>query len=54
MDLGPNPRGDIWSPAQGVSANGSVIVGRTEGPFGFEQAYRWTAHEGIVGLGRVD
>jgi probable HAF family extracellular repeat protein len=38
--------------AAGISADGSVAIGRTTSPQGF-QAFRWTAAEGMVGLGSL-
>jgi probable HAF family extracellular repeat protein len=38
--------GDRNSYAQGVNADGSVVVGQ-----GVTQAFRWTATNGMVGLG---
>lgn len=46
--------GDSCSSAQGVSADGSVVVGWTGGcDGGLLQAFRWTATDGMVGLGGV-
>lgn len=39
-----------WSYANGLSADGSVVVGYTQSPLG-NQAFRWTHDGGIVGLG---
>jgi probable HAF family extracellular repeat protein len=51
VGLGDLPGGDFRSTAQGVSFDGSVIVGSSSGfTFGGE-AYRWTADGGMVGLG---
>ncbi|MCI0630443.1 MAG: hypothetical protein L0Y44_07295 [Phycisphaerales bacterium] len=36
--------------AYGISADGSIVVGESNSPTGF-QAFRWTAKDGIVGLG---
>jgi probable HAF family extracellular repeat protein len=43
---------DLFGPviAYGISANGSVVVGESNSPTGF-QAFRWTLPTGIVGLG---
>jgi len=48
--LGDLPGGDLRGGALGVSADGSVIVGTSNGASGFE-AFRWTASTGMVGLG---
>jgi probable HAF family extracellular repeat protein len=45
-----NLRGDPSSIGNGVSGDGSVVVG-TSGGYG-GQAFRWTASVGMVGLGR--
>jgi probable HAF family extracellular repeat protein len=42
--------GGVYSAAQGVSADGSVIVGYSQSNSG-DQAFRWTAFGGMVGLG---
>jgi probable HAF family extracellular repeat protein len=41
---------DVWSWARGVSADGTVIVGQSNG-FSGGQAYRWTAAGGLEDLG---
>jgi len=54
--LGTLPGGD-WSEAFAISADGTTIVGvagNDDGPFGSEEAFRWTAEEGLVGLGQVE
>jgi probable HAF family extracellular repeat protein len=48
--LGPAPDGNPFSFANGVSADGSVIVGETTSPSGFE-AFSWQATSGFQGLG---
>lgn len=51
--LGDLPGGDYYSPANAVSANGSVVVGVSNtghGIFDYE-AYRWTSNTGMQGLG---
>jgi uncharacterized membrane protein len=51
--LGDLPGGQFSSIANGVSANGSVIVGAGStgfGPYDFE-AFRWDANDGMQGLG---
>jgi probable HAF family extracellular repeat protein len=50
VGLGHLPGGGFGSAALDVSADGSVIVGNSGGPFGTE-AFRWTAEDGMVGLG---
>src|SRR6516165_4009002 len=52
VDLGFLPGGDGSSIANGVNANGRVVVGSSNyagGPV--NQAFRWTAARGMVGLG---
>lgn len=53
MGLGDLPGGDFESYAASVSANGRVVVGRSDSTgIGFrEEAFRWTRGTGIVGLG---
>ncbi|MEY2498789.1 MAG: hypothetical protein QOD12_2345 [Verrucomicrobiota bacterium] len=60
IDLGLFPKGTLSS-ANGVSANGSVVVGYTVGrdpdpsfKFDVYQAFRWTQATGMVGLGWLD
>src|SRR5437868_2653577 len=48
--LGDLPGGTFNSWANGVSADGSVVVGISESGSGGE-AFRWTSGEGMVGLG---
>ena len=48
--LGFLPWIDDGSRANGVSANGAVVVGRSGGDEGGE-AFRWTSDGGMVGLG---
>lgn len=50
VDLGALP-GYIGSGASAVSADGSVVVGRTYDDDDEMQAYYWTAEGGMVGLG---
>jgi len=40
----------VWSVAQGISSDGSTIIGTAFGLSGFE-AFRWTSAGGMVGLG---
>jgi probable HAF family extracellular repeat protein len=48
--LGDLPGGDFHSSARSISANGSVVVGRSTSASGNE-AFRWTSSGGMVGLG---
>ncbi|MCH7602904.1 MAG: PEP-CTERM sorting domain-containing protein, partial [Planctomycetes bacterium] len=48
--LGTLPDSIISSRAFGVSADGSVVVGRSISSFG-KVAFRWTSQVGLVGLG---
>jgi probable HAF family extracellular repeat protein len=48
--LGDLPGGEIRSMAKAVSADGSVVVGGSDSASGME-AYRWTLHGGMAGLG---
>jgi probable HAF family extracellular repeat protein len=52
MGLGDLPGGTFSSYATGVSADGSVVVGRSSSAPG-PQAFRWTQSGGVVGLGRL-
>jgi len=45
--------GSYWSSSYGASYDGSIIVGRSTGSNGNE-AFLWTASEGMVGLGHLD
>src|SRR5262245_43913540 len=47
--LGDLPGGIVYSEANGVSANGSVVVGASRSASGTE-AYFWIAGSGLVGL----
>ena len=53
VGLGELPGGDVDSSAADVSADGLVIVGRSDSDSGFE-AFRWTEQDGMVGLGGLD
>lgn len=48
--LGDLPGGEFGSNAQGISADGTVIVGVGGSEWGSE-AFRWTAGTGMIGLG---
>jgi len=50
VGLGDLPGGNLNSPAQGVSADGNVVVGVSDSASGRE-AFRWTSGTGMVGLG---
>ena len=50
VGLGDLPGGDPFSEGKAVSADGSVVVGRSVSALGLE-AYRWTSDTGMVGLG---
>jgi probable HAF family extracellular repeat protein len=49
--LGDLPGGIFHSIAYAASADGSVIVGYSIPPSGVHEAFRWTATNGMVGLG---
>lgn len=49
--LGSLPGGEAGSDANGVSADGSVIVGLATNAQSENEAYRWTESSGMVGLG---
>ena len=59
IGLGDLPGGDVFSAANGVSANGSVVVGVSSGINGLDdfggrsgrEAFRWTSSGGLEGLG---
>lgn len=48
--LGDLAGGAVFSAAYGVSADGSVVIGRSNSETGME-AFRWTRSSGMVGLG---
>lgn len=48
--LGDFPGGDLYSEAYGMSADGSVVVGRGTNSGGY-MAFRWTPTSGLVALG---
>lgn len=41
----------VWSQAFGVSNDRKVIVGQSDSPSGYLEAFRWTSTDGITGLG---
>jgi probable HAF family extracellular repeat protein len=51
--LGQLPSGSTASVARGLSADGTVVVGYAELPQAGQEAFRWTAATGMVGLGRL-
>jgi probable HAF family extracellular repeat protein len=51
--LGDLPGGAFSSEAFAISADGKVVVGRSAVFFGQEEAFRWTASGGMVGLGNL-
>lgn len=51
MGLGNLPGGGSPSVAHSVSADGSTVVGESDGASGVPIAFRWTAEEGMMALG---
>jgi len=55
IGLGELPGGSFRSEAEAVSADGSVVVGSSisgvSGRSGIYEAFRWTAEDGMIGLG---
>ncbi len=52
--LGVPPSPSIpFSIAEGLNANGTVIVGSSRTSSGSEEAFKWTAGVGMVGLGKL-
>jgi probable HAF family extracellular repeat protein len=53
--LGDLPGGQVRSRALGISDNGLVVVGASSSAFSMqrEEAFRWTAAEGMAGLGAI-
>jgi probable HAF family extracellular repeat protein len=51
QDLGT--LGGDYSWAYGVSADGSVVVGRAHNSAGYDRAFRWTVSEGMQDLGTL-
>jgi len=51
IGLGDLPGGSFSGQAQGVSADGSVVVGQSDSGLGGNEAFRWTDPNGMVGLG---
>ena len=59
VGLGDLPGGGFWSSANGVSADGLVVVGSSlsasdNDPGKAYEAFRWTSSDGMVGLGRLE
>ncbi len=52
VGLGDLPGGTFRSEANGVSSDGSVVVGLSDTSDGLE-AFRWTSEKGMVGLGKL-
>jgi len=52
VGIGDLPGGDFSSCATDVSGNGSVVVGYSESSY-YDEAFRWTANDGMVGLGKL-
>jgi probable HAF family extracellular repeat protein len=50
VGLGDLSGGDFYSNAEGVSADGSIVVGFSRSGSGRE-AFLWTQYDGMVGLG---
>ena len=53
LGLGDLDGGTFDSVGEGVSGDGSVVVGSGESPSGRE-AYRWTQSSGMVGLDLIE
>ena len=51
--LGDLPGGAVLSEATGVSADGSVVVGKSASSLSAAEAFRWTPGHAMVGLGLV-
>ncbi len=51
MGLGNLPGGGSPSVAHSVSADGSTVVGESDGASGVPIAFRWNAEEGMMALG---
>ena len=51
--LGDLAGGEVGSRVSGVSADGSVVVGWSRLELGHREAFRWTAQDGMVGLGAL-
>ncbi len=49
--LGDLSGGSFWSRANGVSADGSTVVGESQSASSGFKAFRWTSASGMVGLG---
>ena len=53
-DKGELPGGDFFSQANGISADGSTVVGRSESDTALNlEAFRWTEASGMIGLGKL-
>jgi probable HAF family extracellular repeat protein len=52
IGLGELPGGDFLSQSEGISADGSVVVGYSYSTTG-QEGYRWTSANGMVGLGNL-
>jgi probable HAF family extracellular repeat protein len=50
MGVGDLPGGSFMSRANGISADGTTVVGASRSAAGLE-AFRWTVDEGMTGLG---
>lgn len=50
--LGRLPGGSLYSAAYAISADGSVVVGGSSSAAG-DEAFRWTAQEGLIGIGAL-
>ena len=51
VSLGDLPGGNYYSSASDISADGSVIVGSSSSNLAGTEAVRWTAQDGLMGLG---
>lgn len=50
VELGDLPGGYVGSVANGITSDGSVVIGASNSTFGWE-AFRWTSDKGMVGIG---
>jgi probable HAF family extracellular repeat protein len=53
LDIGDLPGGGILGYANGVSGDGSVVVGESWSGSGGTEAFYWTENDGMVGLGNL-